>query len=312
MIEFTIFTGTYNSENVIDRVFGSIRNQNYINFEWIIIDDCSKDNTLQLLLDFRRDNPDLDISIITHKENRGVAYSRKEALQLAKGRYFVTWDHDDIQLPDQLSQFSEVWRKHDDPDICNIFCKIKDQNNNVLGDKFPTDIYISNYIDMHDDYLLSTETSGMVEHHVCVKTDRYLEVLKYYEQNNALLEGRLPNGADIWGMLAYLGYRTIFVNKVLRTYYINQVDRITMSSGTRKEKSSRIFLNKLLWVNYFNHKKGHNNYYWYLRTHSAVGLYGFLSGRNVKDILSKINGFNSKVIFFCLIPVSLILYNKYK
>ena len=96
---FTVFTGCYNSANFLHRVFKSLLNQTYKDFEWIVVDDASKDNTAELLDDFKEKHPEYRITIIKRKSNRGVAANRRKAISLAKGKYFVTWDHDDEQVP---------------------------------------------------------------------------------------------------------------------------------------------------------------------------------------------------------------------
>jgi glycosyltransferase involved in cell wall biosynthesis len=243
---FTIFTGTYNSEKIIDRVFSSIKNQTVRNFEWIVIDDCSKDNTVDKLEAFVKELSDISVRLIKHKTNTGVGASRKEALSHAKGKYFVTWDHDDIQSEHQLEIFKQLWSKHDAENVGTIFAKIKDQSGKLLGKKYPKEPYISDYINVHNTYLVGNKESGnVVEHHVCAKTEKYKMVLQYFEENPNLLRNHKPNGGDIWGTLAFLGYNTLYTNQIVRTYYISEGGRKTMSDEPRKKSAERIYLYNL-------------------------------------------------------------------
>ena len=52
--KFTIFTPCYNGENTIERVFESVSNQTYTNFEWIIVNDGSKDNSRDKIVQLRK------------------------------------------------------------------------------------------------------------------------------------------------------------------------------------------------------------------------------------------------------------------
>ena len=49
--KFTVFTPCYNSQNIITRLFNSLQKQTLKDFEWIVLDDCSKDKTIEVLED---------------------------------------------------------------------------------------------------------------------------------------------------------------------------------------------------------------------------------------------------------------------
>lgn len=310
---FTIFTGTYNSEQVIKRVFKSLKDQNYRNFEWIVIDDCSSDNTVKELMAFQTELDDIQVKIIKHKNNTGVAESRKEALSLAKGKYFITWDHDDYQSKNQLEIFKNLWDNYDKPEIGNIYAKIEDQNGKLLGKKYPKEPFISDYINAHNEYLVGNRENGnVVEHHVCAKTEKYKKVLEYFENNPKLLRDYRPNGGDIWGTLAYLGYKTIYTNQIVRTYFVDEVGRTSMSNAPRKNSPERIYLNKLLWVNYWHNNMKLKSPIWYLRNHLAVALYGFLARKGYHKILKDLNGTVSKVIVSILAIPAFLLAKRFE
>lgn len=311
-IAFTIFTGTYNSEKIIHRVFKSIDDQVNRNFEWIIIDDCSIDNTVELLNNYKEKNPEMEISIYRNLKNRGVAEGRREALYKAKGKYFVTWDHDDEQSPMQLSIFEKLWKAYDSEKIGAINAKMNDQHGKVLGKLFPMDGFISDYISMHNTYLVGHKDSGnVVEHHVCVKTTKFKEVLEFYEANPDLLGKRRANGGDVWGMLAYLGYQTIYTNNTVRTYYINEAGRITMSSAKRNQNAERILRNKLLWVNFFDNRLPMAEWKWKLRNIFAVVMYGYLAKWTLDDTTKAINNNFKKVLAIILAFPAFLMAKKF-
>ena len=297
---FTVFTGTYNSEEIIDRVFQSVKHQTMRDFEWIVVDDYSKDGTLLRLGEFISSIDDISVRIIRHSVNKGVSYSRKEALDIAKGKYFVTWDHDDVQSSNQLEIFRQYWNENPVPSVGSIFAKIEDQHGKILGQKFPKQPFVSDYINMHNKYLVKRGL-GVVEHHVCSKTVVYRLVLEYFERNGLMRE-YLPNGGDVWGTMAFLGYKTMYINQVVRTYYIGEADRATMSDRSRKDGALRIYLNKLIWVNYWHKSLTKISFKWFVRNHFALVMYGFLSNKNlieiVKDIKSKYSVFLAVIISF--------------
>lgn len=81
-IYITVFTPTYNRAQAINRVFNSLKKQTYKNFEWVIIDDGSIDNTRQVVEKYIEDGK-LNIQYISH-ENRGKHYAINEAVNMAK------------------------------------------------------------------------------------------------------------------------------------------------------------------------------------------------------------------------------------
>ena len=103
----SVFTPTYNRANLIHRVFDSLNAQSFTDFEWIIVDDGSTDQTADVLEHFR--------SIarypvkIHRQENCGKARSINVGLDLAEGELFICFDSDDWCTPNALSRIAEVW-----------------------------------------------------------------------------------------------------------------------------------------------------------------------------------------------------------
>lgn len=98
----SIIMAAYNAELTIGQAVTSVLNQTYKNFELLIIDDCSKDNTLAIAKKFS-DN-DERIRIIRNKENSGVSYTRKHGLKEAKGDWIAVLDSDDAWAADKLEK----------------------------------------------------------------------------------------------------------------------------------------------------------------------------------------------------------------
>lgn len=76
--KFTIFTPCYNVENVIHRVFQSVENQTYDNFEWIIINDGSTDSSDDIIRKLIQTSPIIDRIKYYTQENKGkhIAWNR--------------------------------------------------------------------------------------------------------------------------------------------------------------------------------------------------------------------------------------------
>lgn len=88
----SVIMAAYNEEKFISRAIKSILNQSYGNFEFIIVNDFSKDNTLDIIKNFK----DKRIILINNKFNLGLTRSLNIGIKVAKGEYIARMDSDDI------------------------------------------------------------------------------------------------------------------------------------------------------------------------------------------------------------------------
>ena len=108
----------YNAEKYIARSIASVLNQTYKDFELIIINDGSTDNTLDVINDFAKEDSRI---IVKSRENLGVAKSRQEGLDLSKGDYTIFVDADDWVEQDFLEcLLKEALQSNADMVICDM------------------------------------------------------------------------------------------------------------------------------------------------------------------------------------------------
>lgn len=93
--KISVIIPTYNVEKYIRQCLDSVVNQTYGNLEIIIIDDCSKDSTPQIIKEYAE--KDSRIRTVFHTENAGPGRTRNEGVYLASGEYIAFVDHDDWQ-----------------------------------------------------------------------------------------------------------------------------------------------------------------------------------------------------------------------
>ncbi|MEK4065689.1 glycosyltransferase family 2 protein [Peribacillus sp. FSL R5-0717] len=98
----SIITPTYNSERFIRETIESVRNQSYQDWEMIIVDDCSNDNTCNIIKTFYKE--DTRIKLVMLKKNSGAAVARNTAISKAKGRFIAFLDGDDLWDPLKLEK----------------------------------------------------------------------------------------------------------------------------------------------------------------------------------------------------------------
>lgn len=107
----SIITPSFNSAKFIKETIDSVKAQTYENWEMIIVDDCSKDNSQDIINKLIKDEE--KIKLIVLDTNVGAAMARNKALEIARGKYIAFLDSDDIWLPQKLEQQLNFMRKND-------------------------------------------------------------------------------------------------------------------------------------------------------------------------------------------------------
>lgn len=92
----------YNSEKYLNQAIDSILNQTYGDFELITINDGSTDSSLDILKDYA--SKDSRIQIFNNNGNKGLPYTRRRGLELAKGEYIALMDSDDLSYPERFAE----------------------------------------------------------------------------------------------------------------------------------------------------------------------------------------------------------------
>lgn len=135
-MKLTIFTPTYNRASYLQRLYDSLLKQAEADFEWLIVDDGSTDNTEEVVNGFMEEKK---ILIRYHKKVNGGKHSAYNcALDLAAGDWFLCVDADDYLADDAISHVFEK--------ISTLNCKIGiaaykvDRSEKCLSDPFPTHI----------------------------------------------------------------------------------------------------------------------------------------------------------------------------
>lgn len=124
----SIVMPSYNCARFIAESVESVINQTYSNWELIIIDDHSSDNTKEIIESFHDDR----IQYYLNEQNRGAAFSRNLALKKAKGEWIAFLDSDDIWLADKLEKQLKFMIEHGYKFTCSYCCYI-DEDSKSLG-----------------------------------------------------------------------------------------------------------------------------------------------------------------------------------
>jgi len=121
----SIIMPAYNCGDFIGATLDSVINQSYKNWEVIIVDDCSTDNTADVVQEYiKKDN-----RIKYHKleKNSGAAVARNKAVDLASGKYMAFLDSDDVWFPEKLTKQIGFMEQNDYGFTCTSYTKIDEQ-----------------------------------------------------------------------------------------------------------------------------------------------------------------------------------------
>lgn len=126
----SIIMPSFNSENYIKESVMSIKNQIYSNWELIIIDDKSTDQTLDIIRSIKDDR----INVICLEKNSGAAHARNEGVKLAKGEYLAFLDSDDLWVKDKLKTQVKFMEENGYHFTCTEYAKMNEssQINNIV------------------------------------------------------------------------------------------------------------------------------------------------------------------------------------
>jgi len=126
----SIVMPAYNAEKYIGAAIDSVIAQTYQNWELIVVDDASNDNTASVIEEYTKK----DIRVKYHRlhENSGAAIARNTAIELAHGKYMAFLDSDDTWFPEKLSKQISFMEKNNYLFTCTSYTKI-DEKGAYLG-----------------------------------------------------------------------------------------------------------------------------------------------------------------------------------
>ncbi|MCE9955874.1 glycosyltransferase family 2 protein [Aeromonas rivipollensis] len=127
----SIIMPAYNASTTIKESINSVIRQTHDNFELLIVDDCSSDDTIAIISGFAA--TDSRIKLIVNNVNLGVAKSRNKAIDCATGEYIAFLDSDDLWCENKLKfQLNEMKRHHAEIS-CSSYYVFSDKKENVIG-----------------------------------------------------------------------------------------------------------------------------------------------------------------------------------
>ena len=131
----SVIMSVYNGEKYLVQAIDSILNQTYQNFEFIIIDDCSTDNSSHILQEYAQ--KDSRIKIIKKEKNigiKGFIENLNLGISIAKGKYIARMDADDISLPERFQKQVDFLENNPEITLVGAQLNLINEQNKITGE----------------------------------------------------------------------------------------------------------------------------------------------------------------------------------
>ncbi len=218
----TVFTPTYNRAYIIGNLYESLKRQSFTDFEWLVVDDGSSDNTKELFDKWIQEDNPFEIRYV-YKVNGGKHSAINKGLELANGELFFTVDSDDYLTYDAIEKING-WEKNlpKDKKYCGLAGNLGTSENETPNNLFDADYFDGTSLNR---YGIADGERAMVF---------YTEVHRKYlypvfENEKFMTE------AVTWNRMANDGYYIRFFNDIIWIYEY-------MSDGLTKAGKS-VFVN---------------------------------------------------------------------
>lgn len=202
----SVVMSVYNGRQYLDEAVQSVLSQTFSDFEFIIIDDCSSDGSLELLLEIA--SKDSRIKLISNEVNLGLTKSLNKAIGYAEGMFIARMDADDICFPTRLERQVECFYRYSDIDI--IYCDTVyiDKDSNVICKSWrPKKV---------DIVLSCLESHNFIPHPTVMFKKSTFSLLGGYNE-----ECRTGQDLELWLRMKDEGLNFFYLNQTLLKYRLN-------------------------------------------------------------------------------------------
>ena len=199
----SVLITAYNGEEYIGDAIESILGQTFADFELIIVDDDSKDRTVEIANSYAQ--KDSRLKVIINKKNIGFTQSLNKGIEQSRGEYIARIDADDIAHPERLARQVEFMEQNESVSVVGTYCHWIDHDKKVIGELIP----LMNEKDMRKKILgkcVAVHSSIMVRQALFDKIGLY-DPRPVVEDELDLYARALKNGLKIANIPEFLMWR---------------------------------------------------------------------------------------------------------
>ena len=299
---FTVFTPTYNRAHTLHRVFESLCEQTFRDFEWLLVDDGSTDNTKELIETWVK-MADFPIRYFW-QENSGKHIAYNSGIREARGQMFAVLDSDDALVPNALERLFKLW--NDIPEcerssFCLLGGHCRDQDGALIGSTFPRSPFDTTAQESAFVYRIRGEKFVV----------RRTEIFRRYPFPEIAGTNYIPE--PLVGLQIGRSYKFRFVNEVFRIYYVDKTPG-NLSSRRNVAMGARGRLCYNVWL--LNHEI---KYFWYspvpfIKAAAMIPVVSRYAGRSFRDFWQELDTRSAKLLVLAMYPlaIALIIFHSLK
>lgn len=237
-MKFTIFTPTYNRRELLKKLYESLKSQTYKDFEWLIVDDGSRDGTEETVASFLAEEI-LDIKYY-YKENGGKQRAYNFGAEKAQGELFICLDSDDEYVYNGLEIIIDYWKKYENNDkIAGMGYLSVYPDGKVIGTEFPENEMTGSQFDIYSKYKVKGDKGLMFR----------TEVIKKYPF--PVFEGeKFTTEAVVYNRIAE-NYKMVYINEKIEV-------KEYQKDGLTSEYNALLLRNPKGQALYHNERNRHN------------------------------------------------------
>jgi glycosyltransferase involved in cell wall biosynthesis len=241
-MKVTIIIPTYNRSGLISNTLRSIQNQSFDDWECLIVDDHSTDNTAQIIDSFSE--IDCRFKYMKNTNKKGACGARNTGLNASKGEYIVFFDSDDIMARDHLKYKIDIFLTKPTIDVVTSFTHVLNKDGEIID-------------------VFTWQTHGLIFQNL-------IKGLTYVDTNSAMIRKSKINDIrwdeclvsyqewDFHLALSKAGLMYYQSWEFLTSYYRRGED--TISSDTKNDAKGRLYI-YLKWYDYFSNELGPNRFF---------------------------------------------------
>jgi glycosyltransferase involved in cell wall biosynthesis len=224
-MQFTIFTPTYNRAHTLHRVFDSLQQQTFTDFEWLIVDDGSTDDTAAIVEKYK-ETATFPIRYF-YQPNQGKHIAFNKGVREANGAFFLTFDSDDACISEALALYQAHWDAIEDKkNFCGVTARCVGQDGRPLSKKHLPPILDVNSLDLRYKYGISEEMWGFT------RTD----ILREFPFPEDIKNSWVPENI-VWSEVGRR-YKTRFIDVPIRIYYTNEAHGSVVTANRISRKTN--------------------------------------------------------------------------
>lgn len=301
----TIFTATYNREATLERTYNSLlelrpplnkETGKYEEFEWLIVDDGSSDNTPAMVERWCKNNR---LPIRYYRQvNQGKHIALNLGVSMARGYMFSDLDSDDTYLPEAFINFYNGWSSLSKKQ--QAICKgvsarcVSPHTGEILGSKLPYEPFIDTFMELRYRYNVTGEMRGII----------LTSIMRQYPFPTIAENSRFCPETIVWLEMAKK-YKELVIDKPVLIYNDDANNALTKGRSTNRSRENfylwKAMVNDCV-IKYILHNPK-------VMLKSLVGLSrdGLLSHHSPRAIIASVNGWREKLLATAFFPAGAIL-----